>query len=233
MKNIKYNFACILFLSLVSRYLAQAPHPQLINSESYQSGIRDFLQKSPWQFHIGYVIIDDDGKPLSELLKAVNFRQFMVFPTKLGIEKRISDRWSAQGNFVFTAAKQGRLLNGEVSGSTQHLLAIDFAAKSQISQALFYTSWFKPYYSLGFGYTQKSYSQYQKNVTLNLAFGSDFWIQEGVFAVSMQTQSKFGLHAPFIHNSSNYLQHSLALVYNFDRHHKEYRRSLQKLRAIF
>jgi hypothetical protein len=228
MKNTRsFLFLFLLFITVSP---ANAKGSDDGRTKRYAS-VKEFVKKSPWSIHLGYVVTEDDGSPLKGVLNIAKSWNYNFLPTKLGLETKISDDWTVYGGFTYNSEKSGKLLNNEFANTKHHLWAIDFAAKWRLRSFFNINStWFDPYCSPGIGYTHKSYTVFNNSCTLNVALGVNFWIQEDMMAICVQSESKFGLHPPFFSNSSNYMQHSISFVYRIDQLGKIYKKEMRKLK---
>jgi hypothetical protein len=68
----------------------------------------------------------------------------------------------------------------------------------------------------GFGYTQRSQTEFAKAATFNFGFGGTLWLNKNKLGIVAQTMGKWGLQKPIIRAGSNYIHHSIGLIYVTD-----------------
>lgn len=171
------------------------------------------LQKVVWTAGLHGVVIDDDGKPFKDLFNAGDSWSFVPFPSRLTLEGYIDKGVSIEGGFTYSKLKKGKTVGADdkkrVADAT--LLSFDVCAKYDLNELIGDTKWFSPYAIGGLGYTYRNVPGTKSAVTANLGLGFTVWFYKG-FGFNAQSMAKFALPM----SSSNYLMHSVGVVYRFN-----------------
>ena len=85
----------------------------------------------------------------------------------------------------------------------------------------------------GLGYTQRSTVRYAQTGTFNLGIGATIWVLDNQLGINLQGTGKFGLQSPLISTGSNYLQHSIGVVYKFSGNNKRLKAARIYLKRIY
>lgn len=175
------------------------------------SPIKRFFKKTPWTFNLGGHVVDDDGKPFNDLFNAAGSWNFLPYPTRIAIDGYFKKGWSFQGEFCYTQYKSGKNINGEIINSTYTFFSADAHVKYDLNEIFGDTHWFDPYISGGYGYTLRTAAKNHNSVNANLGFGFNIWIYQNL-GFNANTMAKFSM----IEGTSNYLHHSIGIVYRFE-----------------
>lgn len=211
-KTYIFSVWIILVALNISRVQAQSKNNSL--KELFRRAKLE-LASTPWVIGLGGNVIDDDGKPFENFFDVKNGWNVAPFPTKVSCEKLMLHGWSSEFAFTYNYIKNGKIINGDVRTYTGNYMAFDLSAKYNFNEFFKTKSWLDLYMMHGFGFTHRDAVKYQNVATSNLAFGASAWIYEDMLGINVQTMAKFGLSAPLFKTGSNYLQHSLSIVYKF------------------
>jgi OOP family OmpA-OmpF porin len=170
------------------------------------------LQKVVWTGGIHGVVVDDDGRPFRDLFKVQQSWNILPFPTRLNLEGFIKNGWSAELVFAYSRYNAGKMLNNDITTSAGTFLAMDVNARYYRHKLIANTKAFDPYLVGGLGYTFRSALQ-RGNLcpTANIGLGFSIWFNRGL-GLNLQSIAKFKL----LPQSSNYLMHSVGLLFRFD-----------------
>lgn len=176
-----------------------------------QSPVSRFFKKTPWTFNLGGHVVDDDGRPFSELFNVGETWNFLPYPTRLAIDGYYRKGWSFQGEFSYTQYKSGKVIQNEVIGGTHTFFSADVHVKYDLNEVFGDTHWFDPYVAGGFGYTMRTIAKNPNAPTSNLGLGFNIWVYQNL-GFNVHTIAKFSM----LEGTSNYLHHSVGIVYRFE-----------------
>ena len=179
-----------------------------------------FSQYNPWVdysnnnliFTLGYNIVDDDGRPFSNLFNFSETLNYTTFPNRLGLEKSIANVVYLKGILQYNQYKPGTLINNRVNQQMAHFFAVDFFGNYKINSALNLPFWFDPFVGLGLGYTLRLNNENTHAFMLGFSGGTNIWLSDN-FAIQIESLAKFSIPKNFPRNNANYLQHSISLAY--------------------
>ncbi len=207
MKKALFN---LLFLSCILQMSAQGP-------AQHRSKFLRKIQKMVWTAGISGVVIDDDGRPFKKLFDVKDGWSLVPFPSRLTLEGYLEKGWSVEGGFTYSKLKKGK-----VGGSDDRprpfdasLFAFDACVKYDLNEVIGDTKAFSPYAIAGLGYTYRALPSI-KNVSksgimADIGLGFTIWFYKG-FGFNAQSMAKFAINP----KSSNYLMHSIGIVYRFN-----------------
>jgi hypothetical protein len=171
------------------------------------------LKKTTWTIGVSGVVIDDDGKPFTNLFNMVDSWTYLPYPTKLTVEGYLDHGFSVEGSFAYTVLKEGKIYNdfGLKRPEDARFFAYDLNVKFFLNEILGRNKVLGPYAIGGLGYTYRALSGQGLGINANIGFGLNIWVYKGL-GLNLQSMAKFAIDK----NSSNYLQHSAGLVYRFN-----------------
>ena len=169
------------------------------------------MQRIIWTAGISGVVIDDDGEPFKDLFNAKQSWNLLPFPTKASLEGFVDKGWSVEGAFTYSKYKAGKTINSDIIKTGGSFIAFDVNAKYDLNEVIGDTKAFSPYGIAGVGYTYRAVMDKKHCPTLNIGVGFNVWFYRG-FGINVQSMAKF----KFIPGTSNYLMHSVGLVYRFN-----------------
>lgn len=200
----------ILFTLVVLAFAAQGFSQ---GSAQNKSKFVRILQKTVWTAGLHGVVIDDDGKPFKALFNVADSWNFLPYPTRVTLEGYVDKGVSIEGGFTYSKLKKGKTVGSDdkkrVADAT--LLSFDASAKYDLNEIIGDTKFFSPYAIGGLGYTYRNVPGTKSAVTLNFGLGFTVWFYKG-FGFNAQSMAKFALPM----SSSNYLMHSVGVVYRFN-----------------
>ena len=218
---------CLYFLSYF-QVNAQNKHPLLVPCNE-RLGFKHFITKTPWRVQLAWTMIDDDGKPFNDLLNIKNTWNFPPYPTKIAIEKECTRHWNLELALAYNNYKSGKTINGDVIAASKSAFSVDVNGKYLLTKKYR----IEPYLLIGLGYTHRTTDKYQSVATLNAGIGFTSWIVDNKWGIILQGSGKFGLKAPIIKTGSNYLQHSIGVVYKFTGNGKRLKLARAHLKKLF
>lgn len=203
-------------------------HPMMVPTEAPWMGFKHFITKTPWLFHFGGSVIDDDGKPFNKVFDVSN--SWNIFPGgRLSVEKECRYNWSIELAASYNQLKTGKTLNNKLIVDNGNLIAIDLHGKKMITRAYR----IEPYVFSGLGYTMRSVSDYKNTATLNAGFGFNVWLLDNQLGINVQGCGKFGLRAPVLKTGANYLHHTAGLVYKISGNQKRLKAARAHLKKTY
>lgn len=227
MRNLKIGLSGLFFLCICNFAFAQKIHPSLIPCFVPHQNFKHFITKTPWIIQAGGNVVDDDGKPFNKVFDVKN--SWNLFPSaKLAIEKELKYNWDIELAFTYNNFKAGKTVNGDVLKNSGTFFAIDLNGKKILTR-LFRV---EPYLFSGFGYTMRN-QKYPNIVTLNAGFGFNIWAIDNVLGLNIQGSGKFGLTSPIFKTGSNYLQHSVGILYKFSGNKKRLKAARAHLKKAY
>jgi len=204
---MKFFRTSVLFLFLLS--LAATVNAQGGGRKS--SPIKRFFKKTPWTFNLGGHVVDDDGKPFNQLFNVNDSWNFLPYPTRIAVDGYFQKGWSFQGEFSYTQFKAGKVINNDVKTVGSTFFSADVHVKYDLNEVFGDTHWFDPYVAGGYGYTMRSIATNPNTATANLGLGFNLWIYQNL-GFNLHTMAKFAMQQ----GTSNYLHHSVGIVYRFE-----------------
>ncbi len=203
MKTFLFN---LIFLTFISQGFAQGP-------SQHRSKFVRKLQKIVWTAGIHGVVIDDDGKPFKDLFNVSDNWSFVPYPSRLTLEGYMDKGVSFEGGFTYSKLKKGKTVGADDKKrvADANLFSFDASAKYDLNELIGDTKAFSPYAIGGLGYTYRAVPGTQHAVTLNFGLGFTLWFYKG-FGFNAQSMAKFAANTA----SSNYLMHSVGIVYRFN-----------------
>lgn len=179
-------------------------------------GFKRFIKKTPWTFGVSGHVVDDDGDPFGNLFNVARTWNFLPYPTRLTVDGYYQAGFSFQAEFAYTQYKTGRVINQKnesapriVNGSYwSTCFSTDFHVKFDLNELIGSTNWFDPYLTAGYGMTIRSGLTKSIAPTFNTGLGFNIWIWENL-GFNAQSVAKFSM----IEGTSNYLHHSVGIVY--------------------
>jgi OOP family OmpA-OmpF porin len=229
--RLKFFLTGLIVLCLFGSGYAQKKkiHPYLVPCFVPKQTFKHFITKTPWIIQLGGNVVDDDGKPFTKVFDVKNSWNVPPYPTKLAIEKEFNYNWNVELAFTYNTLKAGKTINNDIYTSSGTFFSVDINGKKILTK-LFRI---EPYLFSGFGYTIRTVSEYKSIVTLNAGFGFNIWAIDNVLGLNIQGSGKFGLSDPILKTGSNYLQHSLGIIYKFSGNNKRLKAARFHIKKIY
>lgn len=186
------------------------------------SPLKRFFTKTPWTFGIHGHVVDDDGDPFGNLFNVGRAWNFLSYPSKLTIDGYYRAGFSFQLELAFTQYKNGRVINqknsetpNKISGAYwSRFISTDINVKYDLNELFGPTNWFDPYVSMGYGMTMRTGVTKPTTFTYNTGLGFNIMIFENL-GFNVQSMAKFSM----IEGTSNYLHHSVGVIYRIEGGH--------------
>lgn len=172
-------------------------------------------KKNPykWMFGLSWSFIDDNGEAYSKLFDIGGSYNFEYFPTKLMVDRYFRKGWSMEGLITYNRFYSDKQIN-DTTGIEGILFSGDVHLKYSFNRFFRRAKWFDPYVSMGLGVTFRDVREQPVTPTVNATFGANFWFSRK-WGAQLQTTGKLGLTADIYTGNSDYLQHSVGVVYRF------------------
>lgn len=229
-KSLKFFLTGMVVSCLFGTGYAQKKniHPYMVPCYVPKQGFKHFITKTPWIIQLGGNVVDDDGKPFNKVFDVKN--SWNLFPSgKLSIEKEFNYNWNVELAFNYNSFKAGKTINNDVYTSSGTFFSVDLNGKKILTKVFR----IEPYLFSGFGYTMRTVSKYKSTPTLNAGFGFNIWAIDNVLGFNIQGSGKFGLTSPILKTGSNYLQHSLGIIYKFSGNNKRLKAARVHIKKIY
>ncbi len=197
--RIKFYSSIALLCLFVSNSLAQ---PSSINRK-----------KNPysWMFGLSWNVVDDDGQAFSNLFDVKGSWNYLPYPTRISIDKYLKKGWSLEGMVAYNKYTSSKLIN-DTTGLSGIFVSGDFHVKYSFYRFFAPTKWFDPYLSAGIGVTYRQVMSSAITPTCNIALGANFWFSKS-WGLQVQTMGKLGLVSDIYTSKTDYLQHTVGVVY--------------------
>ncbi len=226
---MKKNLVAIIFVLLA----VSATRLYSQQSSKYQK-FKDFMQETPWVYGHGWNVVHDDaGKWFKNLFDIKNTWNATPYPVRFTVEKYLSKSdtassktkgWSVEFMFAYNRYGIGNYLSDKpivLVKENYTLLSFDLHGKYDFNRLVNLNkiiggksakNIFQPYGTFGLGYTYRTLPAHPNSVTLNVGLGFNVWAYKGI-GIQVQSLAKFGLENHFPNAGSNYLQHSVSIIY--------------------
>lgn len=164
-------------------------------------------QSNFWLLGVGFNVVDDDGRPMTNVFNLTNGWNALPIPSTFICEKYFNNMLSVEFNQSINSYSIGNLRDGDTLTKSVFFMSDDLSAKFHFNSLYNKLKWFDPYAIGGLGSTLR-----QKSVvpTGSFGFGANFWITSR-FGINVQSCAKFS----FSNSGTNYLQHSFGVRYKF------------------
>jgi OOP family OmpA-OmpF porin len=156
-----------------------------------------------WVMGFGFNAVDDDGKPMKDIINLTNGWNALPFPSMITFENYIKEGISLEFSQSINSFRKGSSVDGVILPQSRFFMALDFGGKYHFNSLYKKLYWFDPYIALGLGITTRAKATVP---TGNVGFGGTFWLGSKV-GINLQSSAKFSLMS----SSSNYLQHSIGV----------------------
>ena len=228
MKNAKTALLLALFVYLANGSIAQ--------TRSAKSPFIEKLRYTPWVVNHGWNAVHDDAGAWFKNLFTVNkYWNATPYPLRFSCEKWLYSKkdssgrlrgWSVEFMAAYNRYGIGNILGDQPNpilvANQYKLFSFDLHAKYNFNKLYDLNKlWkskdeiFQPYGTFGFGYTNRTLPAHPNTITLNVGLGFNVWIYKGI-GIQIQSMAKFGLKDKFPNSGSNYLQHSIGIVYQIN-----------------
>ncbi len=230
---MKRTVLALLLISLtlwVGNYNAQ--------STKKRSQFIEKIRFTPWVVGHGWNVVHDDaGKWFKNLFKANEVWNATPYPLRFSCEKWLYSKddntgscrgWSVEFMGAYNRYGIGNYLsntNTDKPGlvtTSYKLISLDLHAKYNFNKLVDLNKLmgakkeiFQPYGTFGFGYTYRTLPAHINTINLNVGLGFNVWVYKDI-GLQIQSLAKFGLNDRFPNSGSNYLQHSVGIVYQIN-----------------
>lgn len=165
-----------------------------------------------WMFGLGWNAVDDDGLAFSNLFDYQNSWNYLYYPTTLSIDKYFKKGWSMDGALSFNRYSTKKLIN-DSTGVKGVFVAADLSLKySFLPRMAYYAQWLDMYLAFGVGMTYRQAMSKPITPMASLTLGANLWFSKS-WGVRIQTCGKLGLVSDVWSSNTDYVQHTLGLVY--------------------
>jgi hypothetical protein len=220
MVRINWSNGCMskAFLVVLCGLCVQFSHAQFL---------RNFRSK-PTTFQGGWNVIDDNRNSFQDLL---SFKSLYsnAFPGKFSAMKTLTGRLKGEVNLGFSKMKQSYYRERYVYPGIFTCIDINFRIQYNPFDKFFDNLYYPrqghallnkislggvniaPLFGLGF--TSRTQTVFDRAMTFNFGVVGTYWFVRNKVGITMQSVGKLGLQTPFLKSGSNYIHHSIGLVY--------------------
>ncbi len=162
-----------------------------------------------WMLSAHWNAVEDDGRGLYRMLHVKEAWNIPVFPAEICFDKFLKRNYSLEFCASYNQYKKGKLINDSTNYE-----GIFIGLESNFRYSFFRAMGSKkidPYISTGIGLTYRPAFEESNSFSANLNFGTNFFVYKS-FGIKLETSAKFSFY-PDIYGPSNYLQHSVGIIY--------------------
>lgn len=172
-------------------------------------------KKNPykWMFGIGWNVVDDNGHTYDKLFDYEGSWNYLYYPSRLTVDRFLRKGWSWEAMGAYNEYTSSKLIN-DTTGLSGMFISADFHFKYSFRRIV-PIKWFEPYMSAGIGFTYRDVRLEPLTPTVNVAFGGNFWITKK-WGIQLQTIGKLGIVSDIYNSNTDYLQHTVGIVYRKD-----------------
>lgn len=196
----------LLFLAVLFEASAQGNYLQFKTERPYK-----------WMFGIGWNVVDDDGHPYTNLFNVPGSWNYQYYPTMIHVDRYLKRGFSVEATGSFNLYSGSTTING-VPGLSGIFGALDIKGKYSFYNVVG-ASWFDPFIDLGIGATYRSAIPQTFAPSANVGVGFNFWVKN--VGLRLYTTGKLGLASPIYRSPTNYLQHSVSILYRMQERDKK------------
>jgi hypothetical protein len=165
-----------------------------------------------WMFSLGWNAVDDDGLAFSNLFDYQNSWNYLYYPTTLSIDKYFRKGWSMDGALAYNQYSSTKLIN-DSTGVRGIFASADLQLKySFLPRMAYYAQWLDMYLAFGPGLTYRQTMVTPITPMFSLTLGANLWFAKS-WGIRLQTSGKLGLVSNIWTSNTDYLQHTIGLVY--------------------
>ena len=165
-----------------------------------------------WMIGLGWNVVDDDGLAFSKLLDYKNSWNYLYYPTTLSMDKYLKKGWSFDGALSCNRYSKSKLIN-DSTGVKGIFAAADASFKySFLPRMAHYAQWLDLYFAFGAGITYRQTMSAPLTPMVSLSLGANLWFSKS-FGLRLQTAGKLGLVSDIWTSKTDYVQHTIGLVY--------------------
>ena len=228
--------ALIIILMFVGLFQSNAQSNFVRKWTRFGVNLESTTLTTPWIFGLGWSAVHDDGgKWFTNLFNVNKTWNMAAYPARTSCEKIIDTArgWSAEVAFAYNRYGNGNYVNRRAPRSDglvdqqAAILSFDFHAKYDFNKIYdLNTLWgggeyFQPFCVFGHGYTYRDLAPnhamvaHHNTITMNMGLGFNVYVYQG-FGIQIQSLAKFGMKRRFPTSGSNYIQHSIGIVYKMN-----------------
>lgn len=164
-----------------------------------------------WMFGVSWNVVDDNGQAFTKLFDYKDSWNYLYYPSRITVDKYIRRGWSMEGMAAYNYYSSSKLIN-DTTGLSGRFFSVDFHMKYSFYRFFAPAKWFDPYFSFGLGVTYRQVMDPPITPTVNLALGANFWFSKS-WGMQVQTMGKLGIVPDIYVSKTDYLQHTVGVVY--------------------
>lgn len=164
------------------------------------------------------VVVDDDGRPVKGSFNIKNSWNSSYLPTRFTLEAGFLKKtpflrkWSAELSMAYSPLLAGKILGDKNTRRSENANLYIFDLSAKYYPLSLGSKWISPYGIVGLGYTNRAQLVSKNDLSINAGLGISLWLDKSL-GVNVQSTGKFAANK----SASNYLMHTLGLVYRFTR----------------
>jgi hypothetical protein len=195
-----------------------------------QFSMMDFIFR-PTTIQVGWHALDDDAAAFKGFFDYKKW-SMLYYPTRVTVSKTVVSNLKAELALAYTKMNQAAYSRERYLApgvffcadlNVRYNFTINFPALERLDQPKatplqkFASGLALNFFPVtGFGYSQRTQTEFAKSPTFNLGFGGTLWLNKNKFGIVAQTMGKWGLQKPILRAGSNYIHHSVGLIYVTD-----------------
>ena len=227
----KTAFTLVIILMFIGIFQSNAQSNFVRKWTRFGVNLESTTLSTPWIFGLGWSAVHDDGgKWFTHLFQVDKTWNMAPYPGRTSCEKIIDTAkgWSAEIVFAYNRYAVGNVIGRHrdaappaLATNRAGIVSIDFHAKYDFNKIYDLNQlWggqeiFQPFCVFGHGYTYSDKAPHHSYITMNMGLGFNVHIYQG-FGIQLQSLAKFGMKNRFPTSGSNYIQHSIGLIYKMN-----------------
>lgn len=170
---------------------------------------QDSIVKSYWLVSLGTNIVDDSGDEFGDLLDLQDGWNVVPFPSRFSVGRYFENGVGLEAIGTYNEYKEGKTVDNAPILEDVTYFGLDFRVSYDLNMILGETGFFDPYVGIGAGYTD---ANNQGRGTYNAVVGFRTWFSDH-WGLDFNSTGKWTMNTE---NSSNHIQHAVAVAYRFD-----------------
>lgn len=162
-------------------------------------------------FGVSWSVVNNNEEKLPNLFDVKGSWNYLLFPSRISIDKYIRKGWSLEGMVAYNQYSQNKIIN-DTTGLSGFFVSGDFHVKYSLNRFMTYAKWFDPYCSAGIGFSHHSPLERTLTPTANLALGINFLFTKR-WGIQVQALGKLALVSDIYVSKMDYFQYTAGVVY--------------------
>ena len=165
-----------------------------------------------WMVGLHWSAIDDDGDKFNRLTDVNNSWHIKPYPVRITLDRYFVYGWSMEMAASYVQYETNKVVN-DSTGINGINFAFDLNGKYSFYNLYAPRArWIEPYITAGIGYTYRDKTADAHSPSVNIGGGLNFWPLYRL-GIQLSSSAKFSMYPKQWDTKSNYLQHSIGIVY--------------------